>query len=351
MTRLLATMVIFALLPASAHAFSYATGGCAAGGCGSGEDWEPTNGNEIDTALDALEARDTVAEHESLETINVILETEMDASSELRALIDDESGTGAIIFAGGAIGAATADTALADDNDTSVATTAFVQTELSDLLAGAAVVLDTDIGVTVQALDADLTDLADGSLSGSKIGTGLDITTATAGTLATARMDSGATLDSEWDTAAEINSATTDDDFVTTTGTHDLEITGSAVFTGTLQGLVAVTLIAASSSSPTADSMRGAMFFCTNGSGCNVSLPAAVAGMNACFYSTTSGTIILDPDVASSDEIRLDGALLGDGVVIDSAGAPGDFVCILAANANEWVTLGRSGTFVESGAD
>ena len=115
MTRLLATLVILALLPASAHAFSYATGGCAAGGCGSGEDWEPTNANEIDTALDALEARDTVAEHESVETINVILETEMDASSELRALMDDESGTGALLFADGAIGAATATTAAADE--------------------------------------------------------------------------------------------------------------------------------------------------------------------------------------------------------------------------------------------
>ncbi|MDA1348041.1 MAG: hypothetical protein O3A47_04130 [Chloroflexi bacterium] len=34
-------------------------------------------------------------------------------------------------------------------------------------------VLDTDIGVTVQAYDADLDDLADGSLTGSKVGTGI----------------------------------------------------------------------------------------------------------------------------------------------------------------------------------
>lgn len=246
----------------------------------------------------------------------------------------------------------TTDTCTSPPCDLTAGTTlggASVLTSSTDYLAS------TAIGVTVQAYDADLTDLADGSLGGSKIGApgglGIDAAVITAGELSTARMATDATLDSEWDTAAEINAATTDTDFVTVDGTHDLEITGTASFTGTLQGLVAVTLIAASSSSPTADSMRGAMFFCTNGSGCNVSLPAAVAGMNACFYSTTSGTIILDPDVASSDEIRLDGALLGDGVVIDSAGAPGDFVCILAANANEWVTLGRSGTFVESGAD
>ena len=95
-----------------------------------GESVSADNMNEIDTALDALEARDSVAEHESVETINIILETEMDASSELRALMDDESGTGALLFADGAIGAATATTPSADDNDTSVATTAYVQTEI-----------------------------------------------------------------------------------------------------------------------------------------------------------------------------------------------------------------------------
>lgn len=54
--------------------------------------------------------------------------TDIDTSSELRAILGDETGTGALVFAGGDIGAATATTATAGDNDTSVATTAFVQT-------------------------------------------------------------------------------------------------------------------------------------------------------------------------------------------------------------------------------
>lgn len=57
--------------------------------------------------------------------------TDIDTSSELRAILGDESGTGALIFADGAIGAATATTPSANDNDTSVATTAYVQTELT----------------------------------------------------------------------------------------------------------------------------------------------------------------------------------------------------------------------------
>lgn len=50
------------------------------------------------------------------------------SSANLRGAVTDESGTGALIFAGGDIAAATATTASAGDNDTSVATTAFVQT-------------------------------------------------------------------------------------------------------------------------------------------------------------------------------------------------------------------------------
>lgn len=63
---------------------------------------------------------------------------DIDTSAELRAIVGDESGTGALIFAGGNIGAATATTPSADDNDTSVATTAFVQGELADVISSTA---------------------------------------------------------------------------------------------------------------------------------------------------------------------------------------------------------------------
>lgn len=56
---------------------------------------------------------------------------DIDTSAEIRGIVGDESGSGALLFADGAIGAATATTASANDNDTSVATTAYVQTELT----------------------------------------------------------------------------------------------------------------------------------------------------------------------------------------------------------------------------
>lgn len=56
---------------------------------------------------------------------------DIDTSAELRTILTDESGTGALLFAGGAIGAATATTPSANDNSTLVATTAYVQTELT----------------------------------------------------------------------------------------------------------------------------------------------------------------------------------------------------------------------------
>lgn len=70
---------------------------------------------------------DTPAELEAIwGGLNLILDTEVDTSAELRTLVTDESGTGALIFADGSIGAATATTPAPGDNDTSVATTAFV---------------------------------------------------------------------------------------------------------------------------------------------------------------------------------------------------------------------------------
>ncbi len=241
----------------------------------------------------------------------------------------------------------TTDTCTSPPCDLTAGTTlggASVLTSSTDYLAS------TAIGSTVQAYDEDLTDLADGSLSGSKIGTGLDITTATTGTLATARMATGATLDSEWDTAAEINSATTDDDFVMVNGTHDLEITGSANFSGTLQGLVAATLVTATTHSPTGSSLRGGFFQCTNAGGCDVTLPTATTGYNACWYDNNGGGVIT-LDAAAGDVIILDGVPQPTAEAIDSAGARGDFICILALDTTNWVTLGRSGTFIAGGAD
>ncbi|HWB01377.1 MAG TPA: hypothetical protein VG796_00040 [Verrucomicrobiales bacterium] len=57
--------------------------------------------------------------------------------------------------------------------------------------AGARTNLGLAIGTDVQAFDSDLTDLADGSLTGSKVGSGIDAANLTAGTVAAARLGSG----------------------------------------------------------------------------------------------------------------------------------------------------------------
>lgn len=66
-------------------------------------------------------------------TISLASNTLTATSAQMRTAISDKTGTGAAVFAGGDIGAATATTPAADDNDTSVATTAYVQGELAGL--------------------------------------------------------------------------------------------------------------------------------------------------------------------------------------------------------------------------
>jgi len=308
----LALLSLLVVLAASASAaFDYETGGCATAGCADGEQWLFSNANELDAALDAIESnittlqgRDTIAEHESVEGINVILSTEIDTAAELNDLTTDTD-----------------------------------------------MVLDTDIGVTVQAFDADLSDLADGSLSGSKIGSGLDAAVITTGVIpSSARLPSDVILSSEIDTTAELNAILLDDDFLTANGSYSIATTGSGAFSGTLTGLARVNVQSASSITLSSSFMAQDIHYCTNAAGCDVTLPGAAPGLNACFYDGNGGgTVILD--AAAGDAINLDGISVGTADAIDSAGNVGDFICLLAIDASTWVTLGRSGTWVDGGAD
>jgi hypothetical protein len=97
-----------------------------------GTDTDDQTAAEVDfTPAGGLAATDVQAALEELDTEK---EPALTDSASLRSTISDESGTGAAIFADGAIGAATATTPSVDDNDTSVATTAFVQAEITDNL-------------------------------------------------------------------------------------------------------------------------------------------------------------------------------------------------------------------------
>jgi hypothetical protein len=97
-----------------------------------GTDTDDQTAAEVDfTPAGGLAATDVQAALEELDTEK---EPALTDSASLRGTLSDESGTGAAIFADGAIGAATATTPSVDDNDTSVATTAFVQAEITDNL-------------------------------------------------------------------------------------------------------------------------------------------------------------------------------------------------------------------------
>jgi hypothetical protein len=98
--------------------------------------------------------------------------TGLDTSAEFRTLLGDESGSGSMVFQGGNIAAATATTPTANDNTARVATTEYVQTELLDY----------------QGLDTDLNDLADGELTGSKVGAGINGNNITTGTVSPDRL-------------------------------------------------------------------------------------------------------------------------------------------------------------------
>jgi hypothetical protein len=96
---------------------------------------DQTAAEVVSTPAGTLAATDV---QEALDELDTEKEPALTDSASLRGTLSDESGTGPAIFEGGALGAATATTAAANDNDTSVATTAFVQTELTDLIDGGA---------------------------------------------------------------------------------------------------------------------------------------------------------------------------------------------------------------------
>ena len=75
-------------------------------------------------------------------------------------------------------------------------------------------------------------------------------------------------------------------------------------------------------------------------------LPAAVAGMNLCIYSTIAAAIVINPD--DSDVIYLNGTALSAGDSITSASGAGDFICLIARDGTNWHTLGRSGTWTDT---
>ncbi len=120
--------------------------------------------------------------------------------------------------------------------------------------------------------------------------------------------------------------------------------------TGTIKGGVDIVATTTTTDSPSADEMRGSFHTSNNASGTDYTLPTAAAGLNACFYDLNGGGVIT-LDAAAGDEILLNGSGVGVADAIDSPGAIGDFICLVALDATNWLTVGRSGTWIDGGVD
>ena len=79
-------------------------------------------------------------------------------------------------------------------------------------------------------------------------------------------------------------------------------------------------------------------------------LPSVEAGLVVMFYDIGGGVITIDP-YDGTDTIYLNGTALTAGNAIDSPGAVGNFICLIGLDDTRWVTVGRSGTFIDGGAD
>jgi len=124
----------------------------------------------------------------------------------------------------------------------------------------------------------------------------------------------------------------------------------SLAVTGNLTGCTSVTLDTDASVVLTAADCKRAARINNDADAIDYTLPAAAAGLVVVFYDIAGGVITIDP-VDGTDTIYLDGASVGAGDAIDSPGAAGDYIALMAIDDTRWITVGRSGTWVDGGAD
>ena len=75
-------------------------------------------------------------------------------------------------------------------------------------------------------------------------------------------------------------------------------------------------------------------------------LPAATVGMNTILYSDDDTVKTIDPN--GTDHIWLNGVDNGEGNSIDSPGAVGDYIVLIAFSANNWYSVGQGGTWIDT---
>ena len=129
-----------------------------------------------------------------------------------------------------------------------------------------------------------------------------------------------------------------------------IDINTSLAVTGTLSGETGVTLDVDAAIVLTAAMCRNAARFNNDADVIDYTLPAAEAGLVVLFYDIAGGVITVDPyDV--TDTIYLNGVSVGAGDAIDSPGAVGDFIALMAIDATRWISLGRNGVWIDGGVD
>ena len=120
---------------------------------------------------------------------------------------------------------------------------------------------------------------------------------------------------------------------------------------GEITGKTMVVLVTAATWAITdLDSAQNVVYINDDANVIDFTLPGAVKGLVVMFYDLGGAVITIDP-FDGTDTIYLNGATVGAGDAIDSPGAVGDFICLVALDATRWITTGRAGVWVDGGVD
>jgi len=119
----------------------------------------------------------------------------------------------------------------------------------------------------------------------------------------------------------------------------------SLALTGSLSGLIPVTMHTDASITLTAAQMVGNMHVNGSASTRYFALPAAAVGESACFFGHTTGSIQLHLN-STNDVMHFNGSTYAGGVGAQSDAVKGSFACVVAVATNVWAMIGKAGTWV-----
>jgi hypothetical protein len=138
--------------------------------------------------------------------------------------------------------------------------------------------------------------------------------------------------------------------FTAVTITGALSVGGDITTTGTITGLVDVTLDTTATIVLTAADTDGAIRVNNDNDAIDYTLPNAATGLNVVIQSMFAQVVTIDC-FDTNESIVLDGTTLTAGNAIDSPGIAGDYILLVAISATQWVSMGRSGNWIDGGAD